>query len=137
MSTATAPAKTSPAQAQAGRAARGRHGKLRLHNPATPYLLCLPYLLLLVTFVLVPAVFGIWISLHDWDFMLPQKPFIGLQNYQDLFDPTSVTYRAVLEEHAGHGHLRGGQRAVPGRASPAASRCCSTGTFRVEPSSGR
>jgi multiple sugar transport system permease protein len=86
MSTATASAKTSPAQAQAN--ARGRHGKLRLHNPATPYLLCLPYLLLLVTFVLVPAVFGIWISLHDWDFMLPQKPFIGLQNYKDLFDPS-------------------------------------------------
>ena len=90
MSTATAPAKTSPAQAQAN--LRGRHGKLRLHQPATPYLLCLPYLLLLVTFVLGPAVFGVWISLHDWDFMLPQKPFIGLQNYQDLFDPTSVTY---------------------------------------------
>ncbi len=92
MSTATAPAKTSPAQGQARGAARRRHGKLRLHSPATPYLLCLPYLLLLLTFVLVPAVFGIWISLHDWDFMLPQKPFIGLQNYADLFDPVSVTY---------------------------------------------
>ena len=35
-------------------------------------------------------IFGVWISLHDWDFMLPNKPFIGLQNYKDIFDPTSV-----------------------------------------------
>jgi multiple sugar transport system permease protein len=40
-----------------------------------------------------PALFGVWISLHDWDFMLPQKPFIGLQNYKDLFDPTAVISR--------------------------------------------
>jgi multiple sugar transport system permease protein len=48
---------------------------------------------LLLTFVVGPALFGVWISLHDWDFMLPQKPFIGLQNYKDLFDPTSVISR--------------------------------------------
>jgi multiple sugar transport system permease protein len=58
----------------------------------TPYALCAPYLILLATFVLGPAVFGIWISLHDWDFMLPNKPFIGLQNYADLFDPDSITF---------------------------------------------
>jgi multiple sugar transport system permease protein len=63
---------------------------LRLHHPLTPYALCAPYLVLLLTFVVGPAIFGIWISLHDWDFMLPNKPFVGLQNYKDLFDPTSV-----------------------------------------------
>jgi multiple sugar transport system permease protein len=68
-------------------------GKLRLHHPLTPYLLCAPYALLLFTFVVGPALFGVWISLHDWDFMLPQKPFIGLQNYKDLFDPTAVISR--------------------------------------------
>ncbi|HYP45008.1 MAG TPA: sugar ABC transporter permease [Propionibacteriaceae bacterium] len=90
MSTATAAEKVS---AQTGQtpAARG-HKKLRLYSPWTPYLLCAPYLILLVSFVLGPGVFGIWISLHDWDFMLPEKPFIGLQNYFDLFDPQSVIY---------------------------------------------
>jgi multiple sugar transport system permease protein len=34
----------------------------------------------------------LYISLHDWDFMLPEKPFIGLQNYADLFDSQSVIY---------------------------------------------
>ena len=42
-------------------------------------------------FVLGPAVFGFWMSLHDWDFQLPGKPFVGLQNYKDLFDPLSAT----------------------------------------------
>ncbi|HEX8509209.1 MAG TPA: sugar ABC transporter permease, partial [Propionibacteriaceae bacterium] len=58
----------------------------------TPYLFLLPYLLLFAAFVVVPAVYGIWISLHDWDFMLPDKPFVGLQNYKDLTDPQSVIF---------------------------------------------
>ncbi len=65
----------------------GVHG-----SKATPYLFLLPYLLLFVTFVIVPAVFGIWISLHNWDFLLPGKPFVGLDNYSALFDPESVQF---------------------------------------------
>jgi multiple sugar transport system permease protein len=59
---------------------------------ATPYLFLLPYLILFVTFVVIPAVFGIWISLHNWDFLLPGKPFVGLENYTALFNPTSVQF---------------------------------------------
>ena len=50
-----------------------------------------PYLLLFGTFVLAPIVYGLWISLHEWDFLLPGKPFVGLQNYIDLFTPGSTT----------------------------------------------
>lgn len=67
-----------------------RRGKLRLHHPLTPYALCAPYLVLLLMFVVGPAMFGVWISLHDWDYLLPEKPFVGMQNYLDLFDPQSV-----------------------------------------------
>jgi multiple sugar transport system permease protein len=49
-----------------------------------------PYLVLFVVFVLVPAVFGIWISLHNWDYLLPGKPWVGLKNYTDLFTPNSA-----------------------------------------------
>lgn len=90
MSTATAVGATTASAAQEDPAPQSR--KLRLYHPATPYLLLLPYGVLLLAFVLGPAVFGIWISLHDWDFMLPSKPFIGLQNYRDLFDSQSVIY---------------------------------------------
>jgi len=52
----------------------------------------LPYLVLFLTFVIVPAVFGIWMSLHNWDFLLPGKPFVGLENYAALFDSESVQF---------------------------------------------
>jgi multiple sugar transport system permease protein len=64
---------------------------VRGYGRSTPYLFLAPYLLLFALFVAGPAVFGIWMSLHDWDFQLPGKPFVGLQNYQDLFDPLSTT----------------------------------------------
>jgi multiple sugar transport system permease protein len=50
-----------------------------------------PYLVLFGTFVLAPIVYGLWISLHQWDFLLPGKPFVGLENYVDLFTPGSTT----------------------------------------------
>ena len=82
---------TDPVRTDLSPVARPRKsGKLRLHHPLTPYALCAPYPLLLLTFVVGPMIFGVWISLHDWDLMLPNKPFIGLQNYKDIFDPTSV-----------------------------------------------
>ena len=65
----------------------GVHG-----SKATPYLFVLPYLALFMIFLAVPAVFGVWISLHDWDLQLPFKPFVGLTNYTDLLDPESVNF---------------------------------------------
>ncbi|MBA3233059.1 MAG: sugar ABC transporter permease [Propionibacteriales bacterium] len=57
----------------------------------TAWLFLAPYLALFVTFVLAPIVLGLWISLHNWDFTFPNKPFVGLQNYRDLFSPDSPT----------------------------------------------
>jgi multiple sugar transport system permease protein len=59
----------------------------------TPYLFLAPYLLLFTTFVLIPAVYGFYISLHAWDFLLPNKPWVGLDNYKDLFTSGSLTAR--------------------------------------------
>jgi multiple sugar transport system permease protein len=68
-----------------------------LRTPAlTAYLFLLPYLALFAVFVLAPVVWGVWISLHEWDFLLPGKPFVGLQNYTDLFDPSSTTSEPFL-----------------------------------------
>jgi multiple sugar transport system permease protein len=74
---------------QSGKAQRfgGVHG-----SRVAPYLFLLPFLLLFATFFIVPAVFGIWISLHNWDFLLPGKPWVGLDNYTALFDPESVQF---------------------------------------------
>lgn len=60
-------------------------------HPVTPYLFMAPYLVLLGVFILYPVFFGFWISLHNWDYLLPGKPWVGLQNYTDLFTPGSTT----------------------------------------------
>jgi multiple sugar transport system permease protein len=57
------------------------------------WLFLAPYLVLFGVFVLAPILFGLWISLHSWDFTLPGKPFVGLDNYADLFDPDSTTFQ--------------------------------------------
>jgi multiple sugar transport system permease protein len=79
----------------AGQLRRGR-GRLGSGRPPgggglAPYLFLAPYLVLFGLFVLAPSVYIIWISLHDWDFLLPGKPFVGLQNYLNLFREGSVT----------------------------------------------
>jgi multiple sugar transport system permease protein len=58
----------------------------------TPWLFMAPYLVLFTAFVVAPTVYGLWISLHDWDYTLPGKPFVGLDNYAALFDPDSLAY---------------------------------------------
>lgn len=58
----------------------------------TGYLFLAPFLVLFAVFVAYPAVYGIWISLHDWDFLLPGKPFVGLDNYTALFDSESLYF---------------------------------------------
>jgi multiple sugar transport system permease protein len=55
----------------------------------TPYLFLAPFLVLFIGFVLVPAVYGIWVSLHDYNYLLPGKPWVGLQNYTSLFDSSA------------------------------------------------
>lgn len=48
-----------------------------------PYLFLGPALLLFLVFVLLPMVFGIWLSLLEWDVLSPPN-FVGLRNYEEL-----------------------------------------------------
>ena len=61
-------------------------------GPLTAYLFMAPYLVLFTVFIAIPVVFGVWVSLHNWDPLLPVKPFVGLQNYVDLITPGSTTF---------------------------------------------
>jgi multiple sugar transport system permease protein len=73
------------------RAARAHAGRGPTRGGAIAYLFLLPYLILFGTFIALPAVYGFWVSLHNWDFQLPNKPWVGLQNYRDLFTPGSLS----------------------------------------------
>lgn len=65
---------------------RGIHG-----SGWTPWLFLLPYLVLFGVFVVAPIVYGFWISLHAYDYTLPGKPWVGIDNYVNLFSADSVT----------------------------------------------
>lgn len=64
----------------------------RRGSAVTPYLFLAPYLVLFLVFGLAPIVFGLWLSLHQWDLQLPNRPFLGLDNYRDLFSSDSAIY---------------------------------------------
>ncbi|MFI2646685.1 MULTISPECIES: carbohydrate ABC transporter permease [Micromonospora] len=74
----------------AGRARR--RGVTERGHRATPYLFLAPYLVLFLVFGLAPILFGVWFSLHQWDLQLPNRPFVGLENYRDLFSSDSADY---------------------------------------------
>ncbi|MER7439514.1 carbohydrate ABC transporter permease [Micromonospora avicenniae] len=59
---------------------------------ATPYLFLAPYLVLFTVFGLLPIVLGIYLSVHQWDFQLPNRPFVGLDNYKELFSSDSAVF---------------------------------------------
>jgi multiple sugar transport system permease protein len=59
---------------------------------AAPWLFLAPYLVLFLVFVVAPIVYGLWISLHLYDYTLPGKPFVAAQNYVDLVTPGSLTF---------------------------------------------
>jgi multiple sugar transport system permease protein len=62
------------------------------HGRLTPWLFLAPYLTLFGVFVILPVILGFWISLHRFDYTLPGRPFIGLDNYRALFDPSSILF---------------------------------------------
>jgi multiple sugar transport system permease protein len=68
-----------------------RKGPVRA-NFLTPYLFLGPYLVLFLVFVLIPAVFGIWMSLHTWDYFNPDKEWVGFGNFVELLTPGTITY---------------------------------------------
>lgn len=77
--------------ALAGPRARSGVRGARRRSALIAYLFLAPFLILFGVFLLAPAVYGLWISLHVWNPLLTDHPFVGLQNYIDLFTPGSLT----------------------------------------------
>jgi multiple sugar transport system permease protein len=94
-----ATAVTAPRSDSVSDARRG--GGPRRRDPhaagAAPWLFLAPYLALFLVFVVAPIGYGFYISLHRYDYTLPNKPFVGIENYADLFTPGSVTFSPFWE----------------------------------------
>ena len=58
----------------------------RLLEGATPYLLVAPLLLLIIVFIYWPLIYSSYLSLFDWNFVKPNKTFVGFDNYTSLAD---------------------------------------------------
>jgi multiple sugar transport system permease protein len=78
-----------PATARSAVTQKGTAGARSL----TPYLFLTPFLLLFGVFVLVPLVYAAWISLHEWNYLLPNQPWTGLSNFTDLVASGSASGR--------------------------------------------
>jgi len=50
----------------------------------TPYLFVLPALLLMAVFIYWPLIDSVYLSTLDWNFVSPQRTFVGIQNYTNL-----------------------------------------------------
>lgn len=44
-----------------------------------------PSMLHLIVFIFTPIVFSAYLSFHRWDIVVPDKPFVGLSNFSDMF----------------------------------------------------
>lgn len=59
----------------------------------TPYLFLLPHFIFFLVFVAYPLFRGLYISLHEYDYLRPAAiKFIGLQNYVALFTAGTVKF---------------------------------------------
>lgn len=75
------------------RASGTRGGRPRRRIDVVPYLFLLPYFVFFGAFLLYPFIYGIYISAFDFDFAFPEyRPFVGLENYENLFVPGSVQF---------------------------------------------
>ena len=73
------------------------------------FLFALPHLALFVVFVVVPVIYGLYISLHRWHVLAQNHPFVGLGNYgaalsDDIFRLAlrNTAYFVVLVVPAGN-----------------------------------
>jgi len=67
--------------------------KLKLSlDKFTSYLFILPHLVFFSVFLAFPVFFGLYISMHRWELLGWEKPFLGLGNFAKLFNSNTIQY---------------------------------------------
>jgi multiple sugar transport system permease protein len=67
----------------------------QMRKNKSAYLFLAPGLIHFLLFTLFAVGFAFYISFHEWNIIRPEKPFVGLENYQRLLSDTRF-HRAVL-----------------------------------------
>jgi multiple sugar transport system permease protein len=72
------------------RSASARHTLVQLRKEWTAYLFLLPALLQFAVFTVFSVIFSFYLSFHEWNILEPEKPFVGLANYERLLGDRRV-----------------------------------------------
>ncbi|NYH43631.1 cellobiose transport system permease protein [Micromonospora jinlongensis] len=67
----------------------------RLDTRFSPYLYIAPFFLIFAIFGAYPLAYTFWVSLHDWDLLGTDHPFIGAENYTRLLADTDFWHALV------------------------------------------
>ncbi len=73
---------------------RTKMTRSKLISGLKPVLFTLPAMVPFVVFWLAPLLYVLYLSFTEWDFMSPEKTFVGLQNYTDLLSNPAF-YKAL------------------------------------------
>jgi len=68
-----------------GAAPAMRRPRITVRNPVG-YLFVLLYVFFFVTMIAYPLGFAVYLSFHSWGIVAPERPFVGLDNFQRLVD---------------------------------------------------
>jgi multiple sugar transport system permease protein len=84
---------TAAETAESGRvvpaAPRGlRHSARRARRNWDAYVFLAPGFVVFTTFTLFALAFVVYLTFHEWSIIAPEKPFVGLQNWETLIDDT-------------------------------------------------
>jgi cellobiose transport system permease protein len=73
-----------PTRHRGGRQRPPRVWLTRFDIKVSPYLYVAPFFVLFAIFGAYPLAYTFWVSLHDWDLLAAEHPFIGIDNYTAL-----------------------------------------------------
>lgn len=63
--------------------ARGSRNPLAAEDNIAGWVFLLPALVIFIGFIFGPVIYALWLSLHEWEVVRPEKPWVGLRNYRD------------------------------------------------------
>ncbi|WP_219836990.1 carbohydrate ABC transporter permease [Paenibacillus sp. R14(2021)] len=66
--------------------------KSTLQSRLTSTLFVLPYLLCFCAFLLIPILYGVYISFHNFELLSEKHAFVGFDNYMKIFTPGSYLF---------------------------------------------
>lgn len=70
-------------------------GRLGRAEERAAYLFLIPWVIGLISFLFVPLIWSVWVSLTDERLLIPGR-FIGLSNYIDMFTQNPLFYQAIF-----------------------------------------